>query len=207
MGLRELQIKNIYGTLKSIMNIVIIIYLSIIYFLSEFLLMLSKRSKNKKESVKTKSDKRSLLLLWITMIFTITEAFYNANWQTWNQTNIILAYLGVLILLIGAVVRWVAIFQLNKEFTVDVSISENHKLKTDGLYKNLRHPSYLGLYLICIGLSIGMNSILSFLIISIPLFAALLYRIKIEENVLTNEFGNLYLNYKNETKKIFPGIF
>jgi len=187
------------------MNIVIIKYLSIIYFLSEFVLMIFKRSK--KEITKTKSDKYSLLLLWITIVSTITAAFFKANWKVWNQTNIFFAYLGVFIIVIGAFIRWSAILQLKKEFTVDVSISKEHKLKSDGFYKYIRHPSYLGLYLICVGLSIGMNSIWSFLIISIPLSLALLYRIKIGENELAKEFGDLYLNYKNKTKKIFFEIY
>ncbi len=187
------------------MNIVIIKYLSIIYFLSEFVLMISKRSK--KEITKTKRDKYSLLLLWITIVSTITAAFFMANWGRWDKANIIIAYLGIFFLFFGAFIRWKSIIQLSKEFTVDVAIGKDHKLKTDGLYKKIRHPSYLGLYLICVGLSIGMNSFISVLVISIPLLLALLYRIKVEENVLTNEFSQLYLNYKKVTKKFIPGIF
>ena len=44
---------------------------------------------------------------------------------------------------------------LEKEFTVDVSIARNHHLKKDGLYSCVRHPSYLGLVLIVLGISIA----------------------------------------------------
>ncbi len=189
------------------MDITIITYLSILYFLSEFILMLSKRSKDRRDKIKTQSDKHSLLILWITISLTITAAFFNADWKTWSLVNVIIAYAGVSILFVGVFIRWISITQLNEEFTVDVSIRKDHILKTDGLYKIVRHPSYFGLYLICVGLAIGMNSWTSFLIISIPLFAALSYRIKIEENALTKEFGEDYSNYKKRTSKLLPKIY
>ena len=88
-----------------------------------------------------------------------------------------------------------------------MAISENHNLVTVGMYKYIRHPSYLGLILACFGLSLAMNSYLSVLVITIPIFLVILYRIKIEENILVEEFGQNYKNYMKNTKKIFPYIF
>jgi protein-S-isoprenylcysteine O-methyltransferase Ste14 len=97
--------------------------------------------------------------------------------------------------------------QLKKAFTVDVAINQNHELKTDGLYKTVRHPSYFGLLLILSGLSIGMNSLLSFLVITLPVFLAISYRIYVEEVVLLEEFGAKYEEYRKATKKLIPYIY
>ncbi len=75
------------------------------------------------------------------------------------------------------------------------------------MYKHLRHPSYLGLILICFGLAIAMNSVGSFAVIVIPVSLALNYRIKTEENILVKQFGKDYEDYKVNTYKIIPKIY
>lgn len=187
------------------MTIETITYFSILFFLSEFVLMIVKRSK--KSGTKIKNDKKSLILLWITIPLSLTIGFFAANHQEWNTLNHALAIFGLSVFIIGIIIRWISIIQLNKEFTVDVTILKNHNLKTDGMYKNLRHPSYLGLLLICFGLSISMNSILSFIVITIPLLLALSYRIKTEENILIKQFGEVYKDYMIKTYKIIPKIY
>lgn len=187
------------------MSIQIVIYASILFFLSEFILAIVKRSKGSR--TKIKNDRSSLLLFWITIPLSISAGFFAANYEEWNSFNDILALLGLALYLLGLALRWTAILQLKKEFTVDVSLSTNHQLKTDGMYSHLRHPSYTGLLLICFGLSLAMNSLLSLALITIPITLVLLYRIKIEETILINEFGDSYLDYKKRSRRIIPGIY
>ena len=79
-------------------------------------------------------------------------------------------------------------------------------MKIDGLYKYTRHPSYSGLLLICFGLSMGMNSLFSAFGI-LPVVIAVLYRIKVEEAILIQEFGEVYKDYMENTGKLIPKIF
>ena len=92
-------------------------------------------------------------------------------------------------------------------FTVDVAIANEHTLKTNGLYKVVRHPSYLGLILIIAGLGLCLNSWLSFIIMFVPTFIAISYRIAIEEKALIEEFGDQYTQYKSKVKRLIPGIY
>ncbi len=187
------------------MTIVTITYFSLLFFLSEFVLMIVKRSK--KSGTKTKNDKKSLTLLWLTIPLSLTIGFLTANRQEWNVLNHAIAILGLTVFIIGIIIRWISIIRLNKEFTVDVAIIKNHHLKTEGMYRYLRHPSYLGLILICSGLSIAMNSIISFTVITIPILLALGYRIKTEENILISQFGETYKDYMMKTSRIIPKIY
>jgi protein-S-isoprenylcysteine O-methyltransferase Ste14 len=98
-------------------------------------------------------------------------------------------------------------YSVKKGFTVDVSISQHHQLKNDGLYKNIRHPSYLGLVMQFLGLSLLFNSWLTLLIITIPVFLALANRIKIEEELLSSAFGEEYENYKSIQKGFSQEFF
>jgi len=167
--------------------------------------MIAKRST--KKGSKTRNDKSSLFLLWLAIPLGLTAGFFNANYQLWDVYHQTIAIVGLSVFVIGTAIRWISIIQLNKGFTVDVAITENHKLKTDGMYKNNRHPSYFGLILICFGLSIAMNSVISVLVISIPILLAILYRIKVEEDILIMEFGKSYTDYRLHSYKLIPKIY
>ncbi|MCB9001293.1 MAG: isoprenylcysteine carboxylmethyltransferase family protein [Bacteroidales bacterium] len=181
-----------------------LILLSVLFFVSEFALMLVKRSKKIKS--KQQGDKGSLVLLWVTITLCLTVGFSFANYNIWTIANYTIAAIGALMIIFGAIIRWIAIVQLSSAFTVDVAISNNHKLKTDGIYKYIRHPSYSGLLLIMTGFAICMNSVISLLVIIPPMFVILLYRIYVEEQLLAVEFGDVYTEYKTSTSRIIPWI-
>ncbi len=167
--------------------------------------MLLKRSK--KKTVVNRKDRGSLILLWIMIMVCLTAGFNIGARIPWTSTSQIFAYAGYAVLIPGFVLRWAAILQLKKAFTVDVSINEGQTLKTDGLYKKIRHPSYLGLLLILSGLSVAMANIWSVLAIVLPMFLTVSYRINVEERLLTQEFGDSYKTYKKHSWRLIPGIY
>lgn len=181
------------------MNMLVIIIASLIFFVSEMTLLIVKKSTTGKNN-----DKYSLLLFWITIPLSISLGFFLANYNEWNHLQQMTAIIGLVIFITGLVIRWVSILQLKKEFTVNVSIQKSHELKTDGLYKNARHPSYFGLLLVVFGLSLAMNSIWSLLVVVIPIYLALRYRIKVEEAMLFEQFGKDYQDYYKTTYSMFP---
>jgi protein-S-isoprenylcysteine O-methyltransferase Ste14 len=182
-----------------------IILLSFLFLVSEIMLVFLKRSR--KKNVKKKNDRGSMLILWIFITISLTAGFFLAKYETWHSANYILAFLGIILFISGSVMRWLSIIQLKKSFTVNVSINRDHKLKTDGLYRIVRHPSYCGLLLMMTGLSFGMNNLFSIILVIIPVSAALHYRISVEENILLEEFDNEYRDYMKKTKKLIPFIY
>jgi protein-S-isoprenylcysteine O-methyltransferase Ste14 len=164
------------------------------------MLMVFKRSR--RESVTTRKDRGSMILLWvmITSGFTLGFLLSKPASQFWTG-------FGFAFIVLGLIIRWIAIMQLGNSFTVDVSISKNAMLKTDGIYEKIRHPSYLGMLLVVAGFGATMNSLYSLLVLVIPVFFAVVYRISVEERVLVNEFGNSFIKYAESTKKLIPGIF
>lgn len=177
-----------------------IIYFSYAFGLSELLLAIVKRSKI--GSVKNRGDKGSLIFFWSMITVGFICGFYLSK-----PMNEFWAGFGFPLVIGGLLIRWIAILQLGKSFTVDVAIVDKATLKTDGLYSRVRHPSYSGILLIVCGFAALMNSIYSFLVLVVPVFIAVLYRIRVEETLLTDEFGESYSEYKKETKKLIPGIY
>lgn len=114
---------------------------------------------------------------------------------------------GALLFVIGFVVRWTAVISLGKAFTVRVVILKQQRLKTDGIYSLVRHPSYTGLLMYYTGLGCIMQNWISLLLlVLVPLFV-ILYRIRLEERVLTDHFGAAYLDYSRRTWRLIPFVY
>ncbi|MGA9118248.1 MAG: isoprenylcysteine carboxylmethyltransferase family protein, partial [Bacteroidota bacterium] len=104
-------------------------------------------------------------------------------------------------------VRWLAILSLKRQFTVDVSIAEDHRIIRTGMYRFVRHPAYAGSLLSFLGLALCFSNYVSMVIIFVPICLAFLYRIHVEEEALINAFGSQYLDYCASTRRLIPGIF
>jgi len=118
-----------------------------------------------------------------------------------------ITYLGLALIVIGVIIRLIIIKSLGSFFTANVTIKQNHKLKTDGFYRFLRHPSYTALLLSFIGFGISLNNWISLMIIVITILIVFINRIRIEEKVLIEYFGQEYLDYKKTTKALIPFIY
>jgi len=154
-------------------------------------------------------DKSSLKILWITISLSIASGVFLANTGPLiiTENYIVIYYSSVVLILTGLTIRWIAIFKLRNSFTVDVTVAENQKVIHSGIYKYIRHPSYLGSLLSFAGLSIIFDHWISLFIIFIPVLFAFLYRINIEEKVMRTAFKDEYTNYIKNSWKLVPYIF
>jgi protein-S-isoprenylcysteine O-methyltransferase Ste14 len=114
---------------------------------------------------------------------------------------------GLVLIVVGLVVRWTAIITLRKYFTVDVSIVSDHKLVITGIYRFVRHPAYAGSLLSFLGLGIVLSNWLSLLVVFIPITVVFIYRINVEEKALLAFFGDQYAHYCARTKRLIPKIY
>ena len=176
-----------------------------IWFLSELLLNRLLRSKH---TDRQNADKNSLSLIWITIVVTIFIAlFISRRFYFPIFSNSTFKYFGLAIIYIGIMMRLMAVASLGRLFTVDVTIRKNHRLKKDGLYKYLRHPSYCASLISFIGFGISLNNSIALLVITFSILIVFIIRIKIEEKVLIEQFGSEYIEYKKVTKGLIPFIY
>ena len=114
---------------------------------------------------------------------------------------------SVAALVAGLAVRWTAVFTLGKSFSANVAIRESQKMIRSGLYRMVRHPSYLGLLIVFVAIGIHSRNWASFVVAIVPPTAALIYRIQVEEAVLREAFGEQYAQYSRVTKRLVPGVY
>jgi protein-S-isoprenylcysteine O-methyltransferase Ste14 len=122
------------------------------------------------------------------------------------------AIIGIPILAFGAVMRFLPRKSLSKAGfksiwkTPYLQIVEDHRLVTDGYYKHIRHPIYLGEIARMFGWVITLSSLYGLLFMIIGSMF-LLIRIEVEEKMLIEAFGEEYREYQRKTKKLIPYIY
>ena len=179
--------------------------LAAIYGLSELYLALTRRSQTQAVS----RDRRSLILLWTIIVVSLWFAIQ----MVWLFPGATVPYLrgfylfGFLLFLGGLILRWYSIGYLGRYFTIDVSISAEHKLIDSGPYRCIRHPTYTGALLAFLGLGFCFGNWLSILFLTVPIIAAFLWRIWIEERALTDALGGNYRAYVERTKRLIPFVY
>jgi protein-S-isoprenylcysteine O-methyltransferase Ste14 len=109
--------------------------------------------------------------------------------------------LGVLPLLLGIVLNLHADGALRRHHTTVKPFAASAVLVTDGVYRISRHPMYLGMALILLGLAIFMGSLTPFLVV--PAFVLLMeWRfIRREEAMLAERFGADWQRYRSRTPR------
>jgi len=117
-----------------------------------------------------------------------------------------LRYFGLALFFAGSILRLAAVFALGRRFSGLVAIQPEHQLKTDGLYRYIRHPSYTGLLLSMIGYVLIFRSAIG-LVLCILLFLLLVSRMNDEEKFLETHFGDEYRNYRLRTRRLVPFVY
>lgn len=116
-------------------------------------------------------------------------------------------YAGFILYILSCVLRWWGLRAISENYHLYVAVYANHKLVTEGPYRRIRHPLYLGTMLGWIAIAMVFNSwgaMLIFLAAGVP---AMFYRIRLEEEFMLKHFGDEYREYMQRTKKIIPGIW
>jgi protein-S-isoprenylcysteine O-methyltransferase Ste14 len=139
------------------------------------------------------------------------DGFVTMTWKLARQPEnlyflSVLNILGLALFVVGLTTAIVAQITLKRFYSGTLVIREDHQLVTHGIYRYTRHPVYLGVIIAIIGLPVFASSLYGLLIMS-ALIPIILNRIRMEERLLTEEFGDDYRTYKETTSKLIPFIY
>jgi protein-S-isoprenylcysteine O-methyltransferase Ste14 len=187
-------------TLKLLWNIVYMGWIA-----SEILLVVVTRTRSGTGETR---DRGSLLVLWPTIFISIWCSFTYAARHPHTITSAHWLFpFGLAVMVLGLVIRWTAILSLGRSFSVNVAIHATQTVKKTGLFRFVRHPSYTGMMITFVGLGLSTRNWIAFAILLLPVTAALLYRIHVEEAALLDAFGSDYAIYSLATSRLIPGIY
>ena len=115
-------------------------------------------------------------------------------------------YLGLALLVVGGVLRVWPMFVLGRRFSGLVALQPGHELATEGPYRYVRHPSYLGMMLAFAGWALVFRSAVG-LGAAVLGLRVLVERIDAEEALLASQFGAAYEDYRRRTWRLLPGVY
>ncbi len=113
---------------------------------------------------------------------------------------------GGILMVAGLALRWWAVRELGRHFTVRVRTTSDQELVQTGPYRLLRHPGYAGAMLTVAGCLLCCSDIASLSLFALPA-AAYWWRVALEEKVLRQRFGPRYLEYAARRKRLIPYLF
>lgn len=149
---------------------------------------------------------------WVVGAFTVIgllHGFFPAYTDRigfWTIDGEAIRWVGVALYLLGGALRLWPVFVLGHRFSGLVAIQPGHTLVTGGIYRVIRHPSYLGLLVNSFGWALAFRSGVGVLL-TVILIPLLLARIRSEEALLLSQFGNDYGEYRRRTSRLIPGVF
>ncbi len=192
------------------MTTIPLIFAIFFILISRFLDPLIRYGSEAKSIKRTENDKNSTTLLGIlniiNLLLLLSTFLFNHFTVFILFSHLYIPLLGILIMIAGFLVRVIAIKTLKEYYTRTLKIQSGQEVVDTGIYKYIRHPGYLGSILQWLGAAIASDNLIVLFLIALTTFIVYNYRIKSEENMLIETFGDTYKEYTNRTKKLIPGI-
>lgn len=115
----------------------------------------------------------------------------------------VLAYAGAAVLVAGTAFTLWARIALGRMWSSAPSVKEGHELHTTGPYAVTRHPIYTGMLSMALG-SVLLDGRLRILIVAALFLAYVLLKIRVEERLMAETFGERYTDYRRRTPQLIP---
>lgn len=115
--------------------------------------------------------------------------------------------IGIAMMWGGIALRLWSFRTLGSYFTFRVMTSPEQAVISTGPYHYLRHPGYLGVVTILVGLGATYANWLSLAALGLVPIAGIISRIRVEEAALTRTLGNAYTSYAASHKRLIPFVW
>ena len=159
------------------------------------------------KSHKTPLETGLLVLAWvgffIPLIWIVSPAFSFAEYPL--RPGPLLA--GAMCFIVGLWLFYRSHADLGVNWSITLEVREQHQLITSGVYRRIRHPMYSASVLYSAGQALvvpnwvaGPSNLLAFAIL-------LALRVRPEEEMMVQQFGDQYADYTARTNRLVPRIW
>ena len=113
---------------------------------------------------------------------------------------------GVVVLALGDWVFWKSHKDLGGNWSPTLQVREGHKLITQGIYRRIRHPMYLSLWLLVIAQAMILPNYVAGFTGLLPFAILYFERVAKEERMMLEEFGVEYERYLQQSGRLLPKL-
>jgi protein-S-isoprenylcysteine O-methyltransferase Ste14 len=117
------------------------------------------------------------------------------------------AWAGVALSVLGLALRGWGMRVLGQAYTRTLRTTASQRLVTEGPYRWVRHPGYAGSIAVWVGAALAFHSWLAAVVVALLMLLAYGWRIRAEERMLAEHFGDAYREYAGRTARLLPGVY
>ena len=158
----------------------------------------------RKQAVSARMPYVLALALAVVLVFTRSLAWGILGWR-WIEEGPLADYLGLILTSIGIGFAIWARFFLGRNWSSTPGVAEGHQLIRRGPYALVRHPIYSGILLAFLGTAVAkgrLGPLIGVLIAGVSFY----WKLKTEEQFMTEEFGTEYARYRREVRALIPFV-
>jgi len=162
------------------------------------------RKESKSESRVSVQEKTLLGLLFLTMFF--LPLLYSAtSWLDFANYSLPVwaGWLGVILILLALFVFWRSHADLGLNWSPSLEIRTEHKLITNGIFGYIRHPMYASQWIWVIAQPLLIQNWIAGFLDLFVFIAFYFLRVRAEEKMMLDTFGDEYHDYMNKTGAVF----
>jgi protein-S-isoprenylcysteine O-methyltransferase Ste14 len=151
---------------------------------------------------------RSIILVIIVIILIVILTTYESDTLIFRiiPDSPLAGITGIVLTIAGLGFSAWARIHLGRYWSSMVMVRVGHRIIKTGPYRVVRNPMYTGLLIAYVGAAIVLGELLAFVALGIGI-AAVWVKIKAEEEILLEKFGEEYLQYKRDVRAaIIPWV-
>lgn len=158
---------------------------------------------------RTYEEKRSFSWISVTIVVSIALSvqFTRMDWfvvdGAWRG---VFEVTGLTLYALGITLRYLGSIALGAQFTRNVSVSVDQPLVSHSVYRSMRHPLYVGLYLLLVAVPVYLGNGLMIAVAGGWMYLVLRHRIQLEEAKMEEVLGERYVQWKTTRGKFFPHL-
>ena len=96
---------------------------------------------------------------------------------------------------------------LGKQWSPSLELKDDHRLVTEGIYRRIRHPMYLSLLIFAGGQTLALPNYVAGPAALVAMLVLVAFRLRAEERMMIEEFGDEYKAYRKRTNRLIPGLW
>jgi protein-S-isoprenylcysteine O-methyltransferase Ste14 len=138
------------------------------------------------------------MLIPILYVFSSWFDFADYSLPAW------LSWIGAVLFGAAAALLWGTHQAMGRNWTPTLGLREEHKLVTDGVFRFIRHPMYAAHILWALATPLILTNWIAGFSMLVPQLAQYWLRVKAEEGMMLERFGEQYRQYMERTGRLLP---
>ena len=116
----------------------------------------------------------------------------------------VLELVGLALYAIGTTMRYAGSITLGPLYNRYIKVETNQPLVSHGIYKFIRHPMYVGLFLLIVAIPMYFRNGLMTVFTLASMFLVIHHRMNFEERIMEDVIGERYVEWKRKHHRFFP---